>query len=446
MRQLAPSRICDAVLRVPGDKSIGHRAALLSALADGPIIVRNFPHNEDCRASLRAVQALGVSVESDGLDLKLTPPLQITLDPDTVIDCANSGTTARLVAGILAGTAVEATISGDESLRKRPMKRVIDPLVRMGAGVVADDGRLPMRVRGSNLLPFEYRLPVASAQVKSALLLAGLASKCAVTLREDVLTRDHTELMIRHLGEGLQTRHIKPVLVVDPHDPRKRHQEMPETFKYEVTLAPRGCVHGGTVDIPGDLSTAAFFFAAATISGHSVTVEQVGINPTRTGIIEHLKATGSKVEISEKKTVSGELRADVTVTGGQIGPRRISGEATVALIDEIPVVAVMAAFGTGTTVIRDAAELRVKESDRLAAVVENLQRMGVKCGLIEDGLAVEGGGEFQGADFQAFGDHRIAMAFSIASLFVSGPSTLDDEQFVGVSCPTFFDLLNQIKA
>lgn len=446
MRQLAPSRINDSSIRVPGDKSIGHRAALLSILADGPIRVSNFPHVADCRSSLAAAQALGVRVENDGLDLVLTPPAEIRVDPDTVIDCGNSGTTARLVAGILSGLPVEATLTGDESLRRRPMKRVIDPLMRMGAEIAADDGRLPMRVRGSKLLPFEYRLPVASAQVKSALLLAGLASKCGVTVREDVVTRDHTEVMLGHLGEGLTVRHIKPVLVPDPVDPRKRRQEMPEPFKTEVLLAPRAAIHGGTVDVPGDISTAAFFFAAAAIAGKTITIQHVGVNPTRTGIIEHLRAIGCKVEVTDRQTVSGEPRGNVTVTGGKLGARRISDEATVALIDEIPIVAVMAAFASGTTVIRNAGELRVKESDRLAAVVDNLKRMGVKCGLLEDGLAVEGGGEFEGTDFQTFGDHRIAMAFSVAALFVNGPSNLDDAECVGISCPTFFDILDQIKA
>ncbi|HOZ06899.1 MAG TPA: 3-phosphoshikimate 1-carboxyvinyltransferase, partial [candidate division Zixibacteria bacterium] len=397
-------------------------------------------------ASLEAVRALGATVADDGLELVLTPPPELRADPDTVINCGNSGTTARLLAGLLAGSCVEVTLSGDESLRRRPMARIIDPLAAMGATIAASDGHLPMRVRGGRLLPFEYTLPVASAQVKSALLLAGLASRCAVTIRETAITRDHTEILLAELGEGLAVRKVRPVLVADPHDPRKRRQEMPEPFKREITLASRAVVRGGTVDIPGDISTAAFFFAAAAISGKTITVERVGLNPTRTGILEHLRGLGCRVDISERETVTGEPRGTVAVTGAPLGARRISGETTVELVDEIPVIAVMAAFAEGTTVIRDAGELRVKESDRLAAVADNLKRMGAKCGLLEDGLAIEGGGQLEGADFRTYGDHRIAMAFAVASLFLTGPSTLDDDECVGVSCPTFFDLLNQIRA
>ncbi len=445
MRELQPRRVKDTTLRVPGDKSIAHRAALLSILSAGPVSIQNFPDNADCRSSLEAAKSLGVTVQQQGAALRLAPPETLSVDPDTTIDCANSGTTARLLSGILAGSSVEVTLTGDDSLRSRPMKRIIGPLTEMGAGIAAEDDRLPMRIRGAKLLPFEYRLPVASAQVKSAILLAGLASRCSVTVREDAITRDHTEIMIDHLGDGIESREIKPILMQDPIDPRKKKMQMPEPFKKEVKLLSRATIHGGEVDIPGDISTAAFFFAAAAISGKSITVEHVGLNATRTAFLDHLRSIGAKVEITEKKIVSGEPRGRVSVTGGKLKNRRIGGETTVGLIDEIPIVAVMAAFAEGTTVVRDAAELRVKESDRLTATVENLKRMNVKCGLLEDGIAVEGGGqEFEGAHFETFGDHRIAMAFAIASLFVSTRSTLDNPDVVGVSCPIFFDLLHSI--
>ncbi len=446
MRELKPRRLKDCSVSVPGDKSIAHRAALLSLLSKGEITVRNFPAGQDCQSSLAAVQALGVTVTRSDDAIVLTPPEQLVVAPELVVDCGNSGTTARLLSGIVAGSNIEVTLSGDESLQQRPMKRIIDPLTAMGAELFTEDNRLPVRIRGHKLLPFEYRLPVASAQVKSSVLLAGLASHCTVTIREDVITRDHTELMIAHLGEGIETREVKPVLVTDPDDPRKRKMQMPEPFKKEITIQSRAMINGGEVDIPGDFSTAAFFFAAAAISGHSITVNNLGLNPTRTGFLDHLRVYGAKVDINERRTVSGELRGTVTVTGEKRKSRRISGDTTVELIDEIPIVAVMAAFAEGTTVIRDAAELRVKESDRLAATEKNLKLMGVKCGLLEDGLAVDGGAEFSGSDFQSFGDHRIAMAFTIASLFVTGPSTLDNDSCVAVSCPEFFDLLNQIVA
>ena len=294
-------------------------------------------------------------------------------------------------------------------------------------------------------LPFEYRLPVASAQVKSAILLAGLASSCSVTVREDVLSRDHTERMIQSLGEGLTVRNVSPVIVPDPNDPRKKRREMPESFKREVVLSNRARINGGTVDIPGDFSTAAFFLAVAAISKNTITVENVGLNPTRTGFLEYLRLIGCTVETANKSTIGGEPRGAVAVTGGQLRARKVSGETVVGLLDELPVVAVIAAFADGTSIIRGASELKVKESDRLTAIADNLKRMGVKCGLLDDGLVIEGGKDLSGADFQAFGDHRIAMAFSVASLFLVGPSTIDDHSVVAVSCPDFYDLLNSIS-
>ncbi len=444
-RELSPARRIGGTIVVPGDKSIAHRAALLSILASSPIEVINFPDNADCLSSLKAAESLGVKVAKESNKLVFTPPDSLSPDPETTVDCGNSGTTARLLSGIVAGTEIELTITGDESLQSRPMKRIIDPLTEMGAEFFCEDGRLPMRIRGHKLLPFEYRLPVASAQVKSAVLLAGLASNCTVAVQEEIVTRNHTELMMQHLGKGVEIRKITPVPVQDPLDPRKKKMQMPEPFKRETHLTSQTRITGGTIDIPGDMSTAAFFFAAAAISGETITVENIGLNPTRTAFLDYLKLIGCKVVIENKVTISGEPRGTVTVTGGKLSHRKISGSMTVALIDEIPIIAVVAAFASGTTVIRDAAELRVKESDRLAAVAENLSRMGVKHGILEDGIAVEGGHEFTGADFVSYGDHRIAMAFSIASLFLVGHSTIDDAECVNISCPTFYDILDQIK-
>ena len=443
-RELKPARRIGGKIAVPGDKSIGHRAALLSVLSKGPLTVKNLPNGADVLTSLEAAKKLGVQVaECDGA-LRLTPPAELRIEPDTIIDCGNSGTTARLLAGLIAGSNLSVVLSGDESLSRRPMRRIIDPLSAMGAELFATDGHLPMRVAGRRLLPFEYRMPVASAQVKSALLLAGLASNCSVTLREDALTRDHTELMLRALGEGITIRDIKPVLVQDPDDPRKKKSVMPETFKKEIVLSAHAKFNGGEVDIPGDISTAAFFFGAAAISGNTVTVTNCGLNPTRTEFLDYLRAAGCQVTIENKTTISGEPRGCVTVTGGSLKARKISGETTVGLIDEIPMVAVIAAFAEGTTVIRNASELRVKESDRLAAIAENLTRMGVKCGLLDDGLAIEGRQEINGADLLSFGDHRIAMAFSVAALAAVGPSSMDDTSCVVISCPSFYELLLQI--
>lgn len=443
-RRLKPARQVEGALTLPGDKSIGHRAALISLLAHEPITIINFPTGADCQTSLKAVETLGVAVERSAGQLRLTPPDQIRAGEDLIIDCGNSGTTARLLSGIIAGSGLEVTLAGDESLSRRPMRRIIDPLTTMGARFFSDQGHLPMRIQGRKLLPFEYRLPVASAQVKSSLLLAGLASGCSVTICEDSITRDHTERMINHIGSGVEVRDVKPVLVQDPVDPRKRRLERQESFKREISLSSQATVVGGEVDIPGDISTAAFFWGAAAISGGTVTIRKVGLNPTRTGILDYLKAVGCKVEISEKEVVSGEPRGTVTVIGGELKTRKLSGSQVTGVIDEIPIIAVMAAFARGTTVIRDAAELRVKETDRLAAIARNLQLMGVKCGLLEDGLAIEGALEVNGADLESFGDHRIAMAFSVAALAAVGPSTIDDTDCVGISCPEFYDLLDSV--
>lgn len=445
MKRIVKSvRKVGGTIKLPGDKSIAHRAALFSILSKGPITIHNFPNGADCQSSLAAAEALGVTVERGDETITLTPPEKMHVEEGANIDCGNSGTTVRLLSGILAGSKIEATLVGDESLSQRPMKRIIDPLTTMGAEMFADEGRLPMRIRGRSLDSIEYRMPVASAQVKSALLLAGLASSCSVVVREDIVTRDHTEIMMQELGEGLTVRDIKAVAVTDPNDPRKRRMQRPEPYKREIILEAGAVINGGIVDIPGDFSTAVFFMGAAAISGGSLTIENVGLNRTRTIMLDHLKAVGCNVKVDNRSVVSGETRGDVTVTGAPLKARKISGDTTVGLIDEIPMVAVIAAFAKGTTIIRDAGELRVKESDRLMAVTENLKRMGIKVGLLEDGLAIEGGKDLNGVDFESFGDHRIAMAFSIAGLFLHDASSIDDDSSVAVSCPDFYDLVDQV--
>lgn len=445
-RELKPVRNPGGSISVPGDKSISHRAVLLSLLSKGPISIINFAGNADCYTSLEAVKQFGVTSETSGDKLILTPPENISIDENTLIDCGNSGTTARLLGGLLAGLKHRVILTGDASLSRRPMKRIIDPLTKMGAELLSDEGTLPLTVVGKKLLPFEQTMQIPSAQVKSAIILAGIAAGCTTIIREEQLTRDHTELMVQAIGEGLTVKHIKPVVVEDEHDPRKKRLVMPESFKKEITVAPTARINGGEIDVPGDISTAAFFFAAAAISKQTITVTNVGLNPTRTGFLTHLKKIGCKVTITNKQVISGELRGTVTVTGETLKARKISGEAVVNMIDELPLVAVMGAFADGTTIIRDAAELRVKESDRLSATAENLNLMGVNCGLLEDGLAIEGRPEPEGADFVSHGDHRIAMAFSIASLFLDGPSTIDDDTVVEISCPEFYEILESISS
>ncbi|UCG60856.1 MAG: 3-phosphoshikimate 1-carboxyvinyltransferase [Candidatus Zixiibacteriota bacterium] len=445
-RELHPSKNFGGTITVPGDKSIAHRAALLSVLAESDITILKFPRCDDCHISLKAVEHLGVNVTRSGNELVLSPPESLAVSDDTILNCGNSATTARLLSGIVAGLDVTATLSGDESLSKRPMQRIIDPLSEMGAEFFSENGHLPVRISGGKLFPFDYQLPVPSAQVKSALLLAGLASSSGVTLRETIVTRDHTERMIETLGRGVSVRDVKAVAVPDPVDPRKKKMKMPEPFRREITLSSQAKIVGGIVDVPGDISTATFFMVGAAVSGKNITIVDVGLNPTRTAILDHLRAAGCSVVVSDKRTVSGELRGTVKIEGGELKPRKIHGETTASLIDEIPAIAVMAAFTEGTTVIRDAAELRLKESDRLETITENLKLMGVKCGVLEDGLAIEGGKELAGADFRSYGDHRIAMAFSIASLFLVGPSSIDDASVVRISCPEFYDILKKVTA
>lgn len=426
---------------VNGDKSISHRAALLSILARETVRVINFSDGEDCQRSLNVARAFGVSVNyADGF-MQCEPPSQRSLPPNTNLDCGNSGTTARLTAGLVAGTGLQATLSGDESLSARPMKRVITPLTEMGADITATDGHLPMHVRGGRLRGLEYQLPIPSAQVKSALLFAGMASGAPVTIYETIVTRDHTELMVQALEGTCDIVDIKVQLTQDPSDPRKRIQSKAKAYSREIILPANGRLKGGTIDIPGDLSTAAYFFALGALAEREVTVRQVGINPTRTGFLDYLKSAGAKVSVENRSTVSGEPRADVTVSGGELKARKVSGQQVVELLDEIPILAVVAALSDGTTIIRDASELRVKETDRLAAIASNLKSMGVKVGLLDDGLAIEGAKELHGADLQSFSDHRIAMAFAIAAQLAVGPSTIDGAECVSISCPRFFEFL-----
>lgn len=445
-RKISPSRKIGGTIRVPGDKSIAHRVALLSIIAGGPIEIQNFPDNADCRSSLAAAESLGVTIERSDERLRLIPPKNNSWPDKVLIDCGNSGTTARLLAGIVAGSKCSVILTGDDSLSARPMKRIVDPLNAMGAELADTEGHLPLTVCGKALLPFEYRMPIASAQVKSALLLAGVASGCAVTVTEETITRNHTEIMLKEMGAPIEIQEIKPVLTEDPTDPRKRRMLMPEDYKARISLESHAKLSGGSISIPGDFSSAAYFFTAAAISRGKVTVEDVGLNRTRTGFLDYLRSVGCTVEIKDRRVQSGEAVGTVTVTGGALKSRRITGETTVQLIDEIPCVAVVAAFANGTTIIRDASELRLKESDRLAAIAENLTRMGVKVGLLEDGLAIESNGELQGADLLSFGDHRIAMAFSIAALVANGPSTIDDPSAVDITFPEFYSCLKMIAS
>jgi len=407
---------------VPGDKSVSHRSLLFGALAQGETRVAGLLDAGDVRATRGAVESLGATIREEGREVVVVPPVRLR-EPDDVIDCGNSGTSLRLLAGVLSGVPGLSVLTGDASLRRRPVRRVIDPLRRMGASLSARDGdRLPpLVVRGGPLRGTRHLLEVASAQVKSALLLAGLFAEGETTVVEPERSRDHTERMLAGMGIAVRVEGLA------------------------VTVAP-GRPRGIRVDVPGDISSAAFFLCgAAALPGSEVTVRNLGVNPTRTGLLDVLGRMGAKVAVANAREVAGEPRADVTVRAAPLEATEIGGEIVPRLIDELPVVMVMATQARGRTVIRDARELRVKESDRLAGMGEALAAAGARIELFEDGCAIEGPTPLRGVAVRTRLDHRIAMSMAIAQLLAGGEAVLlDDVACVATSFPSFFDLLDSL--
>lgn len=405
---------------VPGDKSISHRAVLFSALATGASRVRGLLGAADVRASARLVRALGVTITSDADAIVLTPPAGGLREPESVIDCGNSGTTMRLGLGIFASLPGHAVLTGDASLRRRPMRRVCEPLRRMGASLDGRDGgeRAPISVRGGELSMTHHDLTIASAQVKSAVLLAGLRSGCAV--REPRRSRDHSERLLTAMGVQ-QRRDQEGWLVQLPCD----------------ALRPLD------LRVPGDISSAAFFLVAASlVPGSEVTLRGVGLNPTRTGVIDALVAMGASITSGPTES-RGEPLGDLTVRAASLHGTRIDGELALRCLDELPVLAIAAACAQGTTHIRDAAELRVKESDRIARVATGLRALGVMVEEHADGLSIEGGRLAGPATIDCTGDHRLAMAFGVASLVAEGDVTLVGAEH-DTSYPAFFQALSRL--
>ncbi len=408
-------------ITVPGDKSVSHRSLLFGALAEGETRVTGLLDAEDVHSTRKAVERLGASVRTEGAEVIVTPAAVLT-EPDDVIDCGNSGTSLRLLAGVLAGLPGLSVLTGDASLRKRPVRRVIDPLRRMGADLTARDGDRvpPLVIRGKRLTAAHHDMAVASAQVKSAILLAGLRADGVTSVTEPERSRDHTERMLRGMGVPVKVDGL--TVSVEPSRPR-----------------------GTRVDVPGDISSAAFFLcAAAALPGSKVTVRNMGTNPTRTGLLDVLRAMGAGVSLANEREIAGEPRADVTVSAAALEATEIRGEIIPRLIDELPVIMVMATQAKGTTVIRDARELRVKESDRLAAMGETLAAAGAKLELFEDGCAITGPVKLKGVTVQTRLDHRIAMSMAVAQLFSGQPVVLDDVACVATSFPSFFSLLDSL--
>lgn len=403
-------------LPVPGDKSISHRAVLFPLLGRRAVTVVGRLRAGDVDASLRVARALGATLEEEGDTLRIAPPARWS-EPVGVLDCGNSGTTIRLAAGLLAPFDGFVVLDGDDSLRSRPMARVLGPLRAMGAAVDGrDGGRLaPICVRGGALRPVDHVLPVASAQVKSALLLAGRA--CGVSVREPLPSRDHTERLLRAMGADLRA----------------------EDGALRLRPAP---LEGVDVAVPGDLSAAAFPLVAATLcAGSDLWLRGVGVNPTRAGVLDALRAMGADVELHPLPDASGEPRADLRVRSAPLRGAAIGGELALRALDELPVLAVAAAFAQGTTTISDAAELRVKESDRIARTAAGLRALGIAVDERPDGMVIEGGRPRGPATVDATGDHRIAMAFAIADRAMGGGVALRGRDSVASSWPSFFEVL-----
>jgi 3-phosphoshikimate 1-carboxyvinyltransferase len=410
-------------LEVPGDKSISHRAVILASISNGPCVIKGFLPSEDCLCTVAAMRAIGVEIETpDETTLIVHGRKHGFSAPAHDIDCGNSGTTMRLLAGFLAGQPFRSRLVGDASLSKRPMKRVIEPLTQMGAKIIAEGegGRPPLVIEGGNLQPIHYYSPVASAQVKSALLLAGMFAKGKTSVTEPSQSRDHTERMLEYFLVPLK----KDGLTSSIHG-----NIVPESRDFQV---------------PGDISSAAFWLVAAAAQPRSrLLVTNVGLNKTRTGLFEVLVKMGAHVrEIVQ--TEEAESIGSVEIKGARLHGIEIRGSVIPNVIDELPILAVAGALAQGRTVIADARELRVKETDRLAAVATNLRYMGAEVAETEDGLEIIGGNPLHGARLDSFGDHRIAMAFAIAGLFAEGETTITNTDCVNTSYPGFYNTLEQI--
>lgn len=418
-------------VHVPGDKSVSHRAAMFAAIANGESKISNFSASADCASTIACLRELGVDIERAASDVTVRGSgLRGLKRPSRPLDCGNSGTTMRLLSGILAGQEFESELVGDESLSTRPMRRVIDPLTLMGARIDSNEGRAPLIISGGRLKAIEYRPPVASAQIKSCVLLAGLLADGTTTVIEPVPTRDHTERMLEWLGANIS--------VTSGDDGVKR-----------VSIVGGSELSGRDLSVPGDISAAAFFMAAgAALPGSEISIPNIGLNPSRTGVLSAMRSLGAKIEVANERQASGEPVGDLLVKGGLESASRddgnvLRGEIIANVIDEIPILAVFGTQLPGGLEIRDAAELRVKESDRISAVVENLQRMGADVVEYPDGLKVNHS-RLAGAQIDSFGDHRIAMAFAVAAMFADGETEIVGADAVDVSFPGFFDELDKV--
>ncbi len=425
--QVSPASALHGVASVPGDKSISHRYAMLAGIAEGDSRIYNYSTGADCQSTLACMRALGVVHEfcqQDGRPVLLIHGKGSTglQPPSAMLDAGNSGSTIRMLSGIAAAQPFTTQITGDESLVKRPMRRIMTPLASMGARIEATSDQFPpLTIHGSPLHGIDYTLPVASAQVKSCTLLAGLYADGETVVREPVTTRDHTEIALRELGADIT---ITPRL---------------------VRLRGGAQLRGKSLFVPGDISAAAFLIVAALVIPNSdLIITNVGLNPTRTAILDILGGMGASLKLLHIEEVNGELIGNLEVKTSPVRGGVIEGPATASVIDEIPILAVLGAISQEGLVVRDASELRVKETDRIESIADNLRRMGTRIETTQDGFSIPGRQRFRAAEIDSWGDHRIAMAFSIAALAADGPCTIRDAGAASVSFPQFYQTLREI--
>ena len=402
-------------IKVPGDKSISHRAVMLGSLANGVTEISGFLKGADCLSTIDCFRKMGIDIDINGENVTVHGNgLRGLKKPDEMLYTGNSGTTTRLLCGILAGQNFDTSITGDASIQKRPMGRVVQPLSMMGAKI--ENEYCPLYITGTKLHGINYKMPVASAQVKTAIILAGLYADGETVIHEIEKSRDHTELMLSAMGADLTVDNL------------------------DITVKPTNDLTAVNVDVPGDISSAAFFLVLGAIMPNSqITVTNVGINPTRTGIIDVLKDMGADITLENVHTSAGETVADITVRSSSLKGTTVGGDIIPRLIDELPIIAVAAVFADGQTVIKDAQELKVKETNRIRAVVDEFNKCGIAITETDDGMIINGGKSIHGADFKTYGDHRMAMRLTVLAQLADGESTLDDSDCACVSYPTFFD-------
>ena len=423
-QRISPAAAITGAITLPGDKSISHRYAMIASIAEGDSRILNYSTGADCHSTLHCMRGLGIEITGEGMEFVVYGKgLDGLRAPSRDLDAGNSGSTIRMLSGILAAQPFPTRIFGDESLSRRPMQRIMKPLAQMGAEIHAREDKFPpLEIHGAKLHAIDYTLPVASAQVKTCVLFAGLFADGETSVTEAVRSRDHTEIALREFGAQVTAA------------------------KGTITIAGRPRLTGRDLIVPSDLSSAAFFIVAALlVPGSELVIRGVGLNPTRSALLDLLTGMGAKIRIPRLESQNGELAGEIHVAYSALTGGVIEGALTAAVIDEIPVLAVLGAATKDGLTIKDAGELRVKETDRIATVVDNLRRLGVAAEELPDGIAIPGRQKFRAAEFDSFGDHRIAMAFAVAALRADGESVIHNADAAGVSFPEFWSTLARVS-